>query len=68
MTRFDEDVLERAMAGVQAWELLNDPDYCGRLTMGEFHRLLLRAGYPEATAAEASRQRGWDRLNAGEVM
>lgn len=56
------------MAGVQAWELLNTPDYCGRLTMAELHRLLIRAGYPAQVAHKAALQRGWDRLSAGEVM
>ena len=57
-----------AMSGVQAWELLNDPDHCGRLTMGEFYHLLRRAGYTESVAHEAAKQRGWDRLSAGRTM
>ncbi len=56
------------MSKVQAWERLNDPNYCGRLNMGEFHTLLLEAGYSEQVAQKAASQRGWDRLSAGVVM
>ena len=56
------------MLRVQAWELLNNPDYSGRLTMDEFHRLLLRAGWNRVAAQKAANQRGWERLSAGEVM
>lgn len=56
------------MEKVQAWELLHDPDYSGRLTMDGLYRLLLRAGYPREVAHQAAKQRGWDRLSAGEVM
>ena len=68
MTDFDEDVLRDVMSKVQAWERLNDPEYCGKLTMGEFHALLLQAGYSEDTAQRAANRRGWDRLNAGVKM
>ncbi len=56
------------MPKVQAWEKLNNPEYCGRLTMGEFHTLLIEAGYNEEVAQKAANQRGWERLNAGVVM
>ena len=56
------------MLQVQAWEKLNDPEYSGRLTMGEFHDLLIRAGYNEEAALRAANKRGWDRLNAGVKM
>lgn len=56
------------MPRVQAWEKLNDPEYSGRLTMGEFHALLLQAGYPEQAAQKAAAQRGWHRLEAGVMM
>ncbi len=56
------------MPKVQAWERLNDPGYCGRLTMGEFHALLLEAGYSEDVAQRAASKRGWDRLEAGVTM
>ncbi len=56
------------MPRVQAWERLNDPSYCGRLTMLEFHDLLLRAGYSEDAAQRAANKRGWDRLQAGVMM
>lgn len=68
MTPFDEDVLELAMHATQAWEQLNTPEYCSRLTMGEFHRLLLRAGYSPRVAQETASERGWQRLLAGEMM
>lgn len=53
---------------MQAWEQLNDPNYCGRLNMEEFYDLLLRAGYSEEVASKAAKQRGWDRLNAEMAM
>lgn len=56
------------MDRVQAWELLNDPEYSGTLTMGQFKSLLLRAGYSEEVAQRAASQRGWDRLCAGVMM
>lgn len=56
------------MLEVQAWELLNTPDYSSRLTMGEFHKLLLRAGYSKEVAHGAAMKRGWDRLSDGKVM
>jgi len=61
-------VLQLAAAKTRAWELANDPDYCGRLTMGEFYELLLRAGYSEEVAQKSASQRGWERLNAGVIM
>ena len=53
---------------VQAWERINDPDYCGRLTMEQFYNLLIEAGYSEDAAQDAASKRGWERLNAGEMM
>lgn len=68
MTEFDELVLNLTMPKVQAWERLNDPNYSGKLTMGEFHKLLLDAGYSEDVAQRAASARGWDRLSAGVMM
>lgn len=65
MTSFDELVLQMVLPKVQAWEHLNNPDYCGRLTMGQYKRLLLEAGYSEETAQKAANQRGWERLSVG---
>ncbi len=62
---FDEDVLELAMSSVQAWERLHDPEYCSQLSMGDFHDLMLRAGYSTEVIREAANQRGWERLCAG---
>ena len=56
------------MYGVQAWEILHDPERGGRLNMDDFRRMLIRAGYSMEEVRKASLQRGWDRLNAGEVM
>lgn len=50
---------------VRAWEQVNDPEYCGRLSMAEFHELALLAGYSAEVAQKAANQRGWDRLCAG---
>ena len=56
------------MPKVQAWERLNDPEYCGGLTMGQFYDLLIAAGYQEDVAQKAASQRGWERLSAGVEM
>jgi hypothetical protein len=56
------------MPKVQAWERLNDPDYCGRLTMGELYDLMLRAGYSEEAAQIAANKRGLERLTAEVTM
>lgn len=53
---------------VQAWERLNNPEYCSRLTMGEYYDLLIAAGYSEEVAQEAAKNRGWERLEAGVMM
>jgi hypothetical protein len=60
--------LEIAITKVRAWELLHDPDYSGKLTMGEFHDLMIAAGYSEATASKQAVKRGWQRLDAGVKM
>ncbi len=56
------------MYKVQAWERLNDPGYCGKLSMGEFYELLIKAGYSESAAQKAASQRGWERLQAGVTL
>lgn len=56
------------MLRVQAWELINNPEYCGQLTMEQFYKLLIEAGHSKEAAQEAASQRGWDRLSAGMVM
>lgn len=56
------------MVQTQAWELLNNPDYCYKLTANQYHSLLLRAGYQKDMADEEACKRGWDRLSAGELM
>ena len=56
------------MDQVKAQELLDDPHYGPYLSMEGFRKLLLRAGYPAHLANEAAKQRGWDRLVAGEVQ
>ena len=53
---------------VQAWEQLNDPEFCGSLDMRQFKQLLLKAGYSEKVASAAASQRGWERLAAGVKM
>ena len=61
-------MLELAVDGVRAWEVLHDPDLCGRLGMVEFRRLLLRAGYQVEAVRQAALRHGWDRLSAGEML
>lgn len=53
------------MPKVQAWELLNDKEYSGRLNMSQFYKLLLQAGYDNESAQKAANKRGWIRLSAG---
>ena len=68
MTKFDEDVLDRTMGRLKAWDLLENPEYCGRLNMVGLYNLLLKAGVPSGEAQEVANKRGWDRLSAGEEM
>ncbi len=56
------------MRRTQAWEQLHNPEHCGKLNMGELYDLMLRAGYSEGEATEAAKQRGQERLDAGEKM
>lgn len=56
------------MRRVQAWERLNDVNYCAHLTMGELYDLMLRAGYPVEEAQKAASQRGLERLDAEMIM
>ncbi len=52
----------------KAWDLLENPEYCGRLRMVDFYQLLLRAGWPAKEAQVLANQRGSERLDAGEEM
>jgi hypothetical protein len=52
----------------QAWELLHDPEYCGKLNMEGMRRLMIRAGYSVDVAQKAATQRGWERLSEGVEM
>ena len=56
------------MDTTQAWELLNDQEYVRRLSMVEFRDLLIRAGYEAKEVRRLSKQRGWERLSAGEMV
>lgn len=56
------------MTQVKAQELLEDPDYIVKLTMGGMYSLLLRAGYPKEEAHKVAMQHGWNRLDAGLEM
>lgn len=56
------------MHTTRAWELVNDPNYCSKLNMVDLYNLMLRAGYSEEVAQEASNQRGNDRLDANVEM
>lgn len=68
MSDFDELVLSLTLPRIKAWERLHDAEYSGRLTMGQFHELMLAAGYSEDAAQKSASQRGWERLNAGVTM
>jgi hypothetical protein len=65
LTDFGADVLALTMRKTRAWELLNDPDYCGTLGMVDLYDLMLRAGYSEDAAQRAANERGNRRLDAG---
>lgn len=56
------------MHATQAWETLNDPDTCARMTMGDLYAVLRRAGYSEDESHRAAMRHGWDRLSAGKLM
>ncbi len=56
------------MRSVQAWEVLHDPDRCGRLSTVELYELMVRAGYRDEDAQIAANQRANDRLDAGVKM
>lgn len=56
------------MPKVQAWEKLNDSDYCSKLDMIQFYNLLLEAGYSQEVAQKGASQRGWERLCAGVLL
>ena len=56
------------MLQTQAREKLEDADYTSRLTMDGFYRLLIKAGYPKDIAHEATKERSWNRLLAGEKI
>lgn len=56
------------MDAVQAWEQVNDPQYCGRLDMVGLERLLLRAGWSPEAAHKAALKRAWDRMTNGEAI
>lgn len=48
--------------------MLEDPDYCGRLSAEGLYDLLLRAGWSEDMAQRAANERGMDRLAMGESV
>jgi hypothetical protein len=56
------------MTRVQAWEQLNDPHYCGQLTLQQLYDLMVRAGYSHDVSEKAAKQRGWERMCAGVAM
>lgn len=68
MNLFDEEVLESVIPQVRSWELLNTPEYVGRLTMTQYYDLLLDAGYTESTANKLAVKHGQNRLDAGLMM
>ena len=68
LTQFDEDVLELAMRRAQAHELLSDHEHSSRLTMDGFYDLLRRAGYSHEVAENATKERSWNRLVAGQSI
>lgn len=56
------------MLRVQAWERLNNPEYCGQMNTDQFYRTFIEAGYSEEVAEKAAKQRASDRLDAGMVV
>lgn len=68
LTPFDEEVLQRVLPRVMAWERVHNPEYSGGLTMGQFYDLLISAGYDKEVALKAANKRGWQRLDAGMKM
>jgi hypothetical protein len=68
LTPFDELVLEMTMRKVQAWERLNDREYCANLKMGEYYDLMIQAGATPENAQSAANRRGFKRLEMGLLM
>jgi hypothetical protein len=61
-------VLSLVMEKTRAWELLHDPEYCGRLDVVGMRDLMLRAGYPTEVVREAVNRHGEYRLNNNMVL
>ena len=56
------------MDKTQAWELLNNPEHCGRLNIVGLRDLMLRAGYSGDAVQQAIKKHGLDRLSNDMVM
>lgn len=52
----------------RAWELVNDPEFCSKLTVVGLRDLMVRAGYPAEVVREAVLRHGNQRLDADMVM
>jgi hypothetical protein len=56
------------MTRVKALELLENTEYCVRLTMESYHRLLLQAGCEPDKAQKLASEHGMERLGAGLIL
>ena len=56
------------MVRVKALELLENAEYCQRLTMDGLYRLLLKAGFPHEESHKVASEHGMQRLNAGQTL
>ena len=53
------------MDKTRAWEMLNDPEYAGRLNVVGMQELMIRAGYPKDAVQRAINERGMELLANG---
>ena len=56
------------MRRVHAHEQLSDPALSSRLTIEGFYQLMRQAGYSDEVATDATNERSWNRLQAGETI
>jgi hypothetical protein len=63
VSQFELDLYDRCLPGVQAWQILNDPDQKIRYNAAQVYDLFLQAGYPEETAQKAATEHANARLD-----
>ena len=62
---FAEMLLMDGLAVAQAWQMLHDPNVCGKLDMEAYLDLCIAAGYSKRAAEKAACEWGFKRLSKG---